>query len=135
MTERTSSPALRGGLLALLAALLFGLSTPLVQHFGRGLGAFATAALLYAGAALVGLALRQPATREARLRRTDMPRLLAMAALGAVIGPVALAWGLQHTSGSSASLMLSLEAAFTVLLAWRLYGETLDANQSPTQSA
>ena len=126
MSERTSSPALRGGLLALLAALLFGLSTPLVQHFGRGLGAFTTAALLYAGAALVGLALRQPATREARLRRTDMPRLLAMAALGAVIGPVALAWGLQHTSGSSASLMLSLEAAFTVLLAWRLYGETLD---------
>ena len=126
MSERTSSPALRGGLLALLAALLFGLSTPLVQHFGRGLGAFATAALLYAGAALVGLALRQPATREARLRRSDMPRLLAMAALGAVIGPVALAWGLQHTSGSSASLMLSLEAAFTVLLAWRLYGETLD---------
>ena len=110
----------------MLAALLFGLSTPLVQHFGRGLGAFATAALLYAGAALVGLALRQPATREARLRRSDMPRLLAMAALGAVIGPVALAWGLQHTSGSSASLMLSLEAAFTVLLAWRLYGETLD---------
>ena len=126
MSERTSSPALRGGLLALLAALLFGLSTPLVQHFGRGLGAFATAALLYTGAALVGLALRQPATREARLRRSDMPRLLAMAALGAVIGPVALAWGLQHTSGSSASLMLSLEAAFTVLLAWRLYGETLD---------
>ena len=126
MTERATSPALRGGLLALLAALLFGLSTPLVQHFGRGLGAFATAALLYAGAALVGLVLRQPATREARLRLTDMPRLLAMAALGAVIGPVALAWGLQHTSGSSASLMLSLEAAFTVLLAWRLYGETLD---------
>ena len=126
MSERATSPALRGGLLALLAALLFGLSTPLVQHFGRGLGAFATAALLYTGAALVGLALRQPATREARLRRSDMPRLLAMAALGAVIGPVALAWGLQHTSGSSASLMLSLEAAFTVLLAWRLYGETLD---------
>jgi len=126
MTERVSSPALRGGLLALLAALLFGLSTPLVQHFGRGLGAFATAALLYAGAALVGLALRQPAAREAQLRRSDLPRLLAMAALGAVIGPVALAWGLQRTSGSSASLMLSLEAVFTVLLAWRLYGETLD---------
>ena len=126
MTERVSSPALRGGLLALLAALLFGLSTPLVQHFGRGLGAFATAALLYAGAALVGLALRRPAAREAQLRRTDLPRLLAMAGLGAVIGPVALAWGLQRTSGSSASLMLSLEAVFTVLLAWRLYGETLD---------
>ena len=31
-------PALRGGLLALLAAALFGVSTPLVQQFGAGLG-------------------------------------------------------------------------------------------------
>jgi drug/metabolite transporter (DMT)-like permease len=49
-----------------------------------------------------------------------------MAGLGAVIGPVALAWGLQRTSGSSASLMLTLEALFTAVLAWRLYGETMD---------
>jgi len=32
-------PALRGGLLALLAATLFGISTPLVQRFGVGLAA------------------------------------------------------------------------------------------------
>ncbi|MEO7640063.1 MAG: DMT family transporter, partial [Ramlibacter sp.] len=119
-------PALRGGLLALLAAVLFGLSTPLVQQFGRGLGPFSTAALLYAGAALVALRLRRPPGREARLRRGDAARLLAMAACGAVIGPVALAWGLQHTSGTSASLMLALEALFTAVLAWRLYGETMD---------
>ena len=42
-----------------------------------------------------------------------------MAGTGAVIGPVALAWDLQHTSGSSASLMLTLEAVFTAVLAWR----------------
>ena len=119
-------PALRGGLLALLAAALFGLSTPLVQRFGQGLGAFSTAALLYAGAASVAVWMRQHTSREARLHRTDLPRLLAMAAFGAVIGPVALAWGLQHTSGASASLMLSLEALFTVVLAWRLYGESMD---------
>lgn len=119
-------PALRGGLLALLAALLFGVSTPLVQQFGVGLGAFSTAALLYAGAAAVGLLSRQRIDREARLQRTDLPRLLAMAASGAVIGPVALAWGLQNTSGTSASLMLTLEAVFTAVLAWRLYRETLD---------
>ncbi len=119
-------PALRGGLLALVAALLFGVSTPLVQKFGLGLGAFSTAALLYAGAAAVGLLSRQHTEREARLRRTDLPRLLAMAGFGAVIGPVALAWGLQHTSGTSASLMLTLEALFTAVLAWRLYRETMD---------
>lgn len=119
-------PALRGAVLALLAAVLFGISTPLVQRFGSGLGAFGTAALLYAGAALVGLLSRRGVQREARLRRSDLPRLLAMAAFGAIVGPVALAWGLQHTSGTSASLMLTLEALFTALLAWRLYGETLD---------
>jgi drug/metabolite transporter (DMT)-like permease len=118
-------PALRGGALAVLAALLFGVSTPLVQRLGAGLGAFTTAALLYAGAALVGALLRQPLTHEARLVRADLPRLLAMAAFGAVLGPVGLAWGLQHTSGTSASLMLTLEAVFTAVLAWRLYGESL----------
>lgn len=123
---RLSRPALRGGLLALLAAALFGLSTPLMQRLGTGLGPLTVAALLYAGAALTGLLSRQPAEREARLRWGDLPRLSAMAALGAALGPVALAWGLQHTSGTSASLMLTLEALFTAVLAWMLYGETMD---------
>lgn len=119
-------PALRGGLLALLAAALFGISTPLVQRFGAGLGAFSTAALLYAGAAAVGALSRRRIEQEARIGRRDLPRLLLMASFGAVAGPVALAWGLQHTSGTSASLMLTLEAVFTALLAWRLYRETMD---------
>ena len=119
-------PAFKGGLLALVAAVLFGVSTPLVQKWGAGLGPFSTAALLYGGAAVVGWLIRRPIEREACLQRTDLPRLLAMAGFGAVVGPVALAWGLQHTSGTSASLMLTLEALFTALLAWCLYRETLD---------
>jgi drug/metabolite transporter (DMT)-like permease len=117
---------LRGGALALLAAALFGLSTPLVQRFGQGLGAFSTAALLYTGAALVALLQRRGTAAEAPLRRSDAPRLLAMVVAGAVVGPVALAWGLQRTSGASASLLLTLEAVFTAVLAWRWYGEVLD---------
>lgn len=49
-----------------------------------------------------------------------------MAIFGAAIGPVALAWGLQHTSGTSASLMLALEALFTAVLARALYRESMD---------
>ena len=120
-------PALRGGMLALLAAGLFGISTPLVQRAGAGLGAFTTAALLYGGAALIGALLRQPVEREAALRRGDLPRLAWMALFGAAMGPVALAWGLQHTSGTSGSLMLALEALFTVGLARLLYREVMDA--------
>lgn len=119
-------PALRGGLIALLAAVLFGASTPLVQRFGAGIGSFSTAALLYAGAALVGALLRRPVESEARVRAGDARRLALMALFGAVIGPVALAWGLQRTSGAGASLMLTLEAVFTAVLARLWYHESLD---------
>lgn len=126
MPRHLNLPALRGGLLALLAAVLFGISTPLVQQLGQGLGPFTTAALLYAGAALVGALSRQRIDQEARLLRSDLPRLIAVALFGAVAGPVAMAWGLQRTSGTGASLMLTLEALFTAMLAWRMYGETMD---------
>jgi drug/metabolite transporter (DMT)-like permease len=126
MFNSPSHPALRGGLLALLAAVLFGISTPLVQRLGSGVGALGTAALLYAGAAATGLLSRRRIEREARIARADLRRLLAMAAFGAVIGPVALVWGLQRTSATSASLMLTLEALFTALFAWRLYREAMD---------
>lgn len=125
-SARPFPPAVHGGLLALLAAALFGVSTPLVQRFGAGLGAFTTAALLYAGAAAVGALSRQGVEVEAKVKKTDLPRLALMAAFGAVVGPVALAWGLQHTSGAGASLMLTLEALFTALLARLLYKETMD---------
>lgn len=118
-------PALRGAGLALLAALLFGASSPLIQRVGAGLGPFTTAALLYAGAAVVGWLMRQPSARESALRGGDVPRLMLVAAFGAVLGPVALAWGLQRASGTSASLLLALEAVFTVILARLLYREEM----------
>lgn len=126
MNHTEARPAMRGALLALGAATLFGVSTPVVQRAGVGLGPFATAALLYAGAAILGALLRQPVDREARLQPTDARRIFSMACFGAVLGPVFLAWGLQHTSGTSASLMLTLEAVFTALLARGLYHETMD---------
>ena len=126
MNKSTSLPALRGGLIALTAAVLFGVSTPLVQRFGLGIGSFSTAALLYAGAALIGAVLRRPIEREARVRSGDAKRIALMALFGAAIGPVALAWGLQRTSGASASLMLTLEAVFTAVLARLWYRESLD---------
>ena len=43
----------------------------------------------------------------------------------AIAAPVALAWGLQHTSGVVASLLLSLEAVFTVLLARAIWSEPI----------
>ena len=79
MMAATSFPAVRGATLALLAALLFGVTTPLVQRAGVHVGALTTGALLYAGAALVGTVVRRPTAREAGLRRSDVPRLALMA--------------------------------------------------------
>src|SRR5262245_45409623 len=106
-------PARHGALLALASAVLFGATTPLVQFFGRGVDTFVTAALLYAGAALAGAIVRAPPQQEARLQTRDAPWLVAAALCGAAVGPVALAWGLQHASASASSLMLTLEAVFT----------------------
>lgn len=122
----TGSPerSIRGGYaLALLSAASFGVTTPLVQRLGRGVGAFTTAALLYFGAAMVAVATRRHATREAPLRGSHVPRLVAMALAGAVAAPAALAWGLARTSGLSASLALNFEAVFTTALGWLLHRE------------
>jgi drug/metabolite transporter (DMT)-like permease len=117
-------PALRGTLLALASALAFGLTTPIVQllvKHGTGADPFTTAMLLYAGAAAAGLVSRSGS--EASIRRAHVPRVVAVALSGALVAPALLAWGLGHTSGASGSLMLNLEAVFTILLALLLYRE------------
>jgi len=119
-------PAAYGALLALLAAILFGASTPFVQRVSIDTSVWMTAAMLYAGAAVSGLLLSSNKQKEAAIQRSHLPRLLLMAICGAVVGPVALSWGLQHTSGMSASLMISLEAVFTVLLSALFYREHID---------
>jgi drug/metabolite transporter (DMT)-like permease len=100
---------------------LFGATTPLVRHFGANVGPFATAALLYAGAAM-GARLRRR-TEEAPLEARHAHRVLLVAAFGAVLAPVAFAWGLQRTGALATSLLLNLEAALTVLLAFAFYRE------------
>jgi drug/metabolite transporter (DMT)-like permease len=127
------SPLASGGVLAVASAVTFGATTPLVQRFGHGAGPFATAALLYGGAALVSAAPSGP--REAPLRRADAGRVVAVAVLGAVAAPMAFAWGLQRTSGVTAALLLNLEAVFTVLLARLLWREPLGARVGLAVSA
>ncbi len=120
-----NSPALRGATLALLAAALFGLSAPLIRHFGIATGPWTTAALLYVGAACAGFLWRSGVAKEAAVRRSDWPRLGMMALFGGAFAPFALAWGLQRTSALSGSLALTLEAVFTAVLAAIFYREHL----------
>jgi len=111
----------RGVALAAVAALAFGVTTPIVAWAGaHGAGPFATAALLYAGAALVAVIARG---RGPRLRRGDLPRVVAVAIVGGALAPVLLAWGLQRAGATVGALLLNLEAVFTVMLARALYRE------------
>ena len=117
-------PFRRGALFAVIAAVLFGATTPFIQLAGTGSGPIPTAALLYAGAALASTGRPgRRSDREAPVRTSALPRLLLVAAFGAVIAPVCLVWGLQRTGAVGASLLLNFEGAFTVLLGWLLFRE------------
>jgi drug/metabolite transporter (DMT)-like permease len=115
-----------GVLLAVVAAVSFGVTTPVVAWAGRELGPLSTAALLYAGAAGAALLLRWSGRSSgAPLRRSDLGRVVAVAVFGAAIAPTCLAWGLQRAGATAGSLLLNLEAVFTVLLARAIYREPI----------
>lgn len=115
---------LAGTWLAILAALSFGLTTPFVERAGRATGPFTTAALLYAGACASALLLGRVAPSPgAPLGRAQLARLALIALFGAAIAPSLLAWGLQRAGATTGSLLLNMEAAFTVLLARAFYRE------------
>jgi drug/metabolite transporter (DMT)-like permease len=126
MMSPERSPLLAGGTLAVLAALSFGATAPIVARAGAGVGPLTTAALLYAGASLSALALSQlTRSNGAPLLRAQWLRLFAMALVGAGLAPTLLAWGLQRTGGTAGSLLLNLEAVFTVVLSWLVYREQI----------
>jgi drug/metabolite transporter (DMT)-like permease len=116
----------RGVVLAVIAALAFGATTPIIAWAGRDVGPLVTAALLYAGAALTAVILRALSRSPGpRLRRADLPRVLGVAVAGGAIGPALLAWGLQRAGAMMGSLLLNLEAVFTVLLARAVFREPI----------
>ena len=120
----------RGIIQALVAAALFGASTPLVKDLLGNVNPLLLAGLLYAGSGaglaltIVGRSLLSPRGSAPVMPRRDEWLWLGGAILfGGVFGPVALTYGLLTTSASSASLLLNLEAVFTALLAWLLFDE------------
>ncbi len=121
-------PLPKGAATGFGAALLFGLSTPVAKLLLPGSGPFMMAGLLYLGSGLGLLALPsfRPRDREAPLRRTDAMPLLGVVLAGGVVAPVLLMWGLGRLPGSSASLLLNLEAPFTIALAVLAFGESLE---------
>lgn len=114
---------------ALLAAALFGASTPLAKLLLGNTPPVLLAGLFYLGSG-IGLTfvrlLRRSTGKETRLTRCDAPWLAGAVFFGGVLGPVLLMIGLSRTPASSASLLLNLEGVFTALLAWVVFKENFD---------
>lgn len=119
----------RNVLFALLAAALFGASTPFAKLLVGDISPVLLAGLLYLGSGL-GLTIirlvRDSGWQPSGLTRAEWPWLLGAIFFGGVVGPVALMFGLMTTSGSSASLLLNLEAVLTAVIAWMVFKENAD---------
>ncbi len=123
----------QGVIYALLAAALFGASTPLAKALLGEVDPIVLAGLLYAGSGaglaivqLLRIAFIQRAEAIAWPSRRDWGWLAAAILSGGVLGPVLLMSGLATTAASTTSLLLNLESAFTALLAWFLFRENFD---------
>ncbi len=106
-------------LLALLAALLFGASTPASKALLSDLSPVQLAGLLYLGAALgtAPAAWRDRRTkRHARIDRKNLARLAGAILFGGVVGPVLVLIALRTSTSASVALLLNLEMGATAAL-------------------
>ena len=132
MSATSSSPK-RGAAYGLMAAALFGLSAPLAKLIlGADIAPVLLAGLLYLGAA-IGLSLwwllsrvrAAPQQAEAPLQRADFSKLAGVVITGGIVAPVLMLLGLSRVTALAGSLLLNLEAPFTVLLAVVVFREHL----------
>jgi drug/metabolite transporter (DMT)-like permease len=130
----------RGALFGLAAAALFGASAPLSKRLLPEVSPLVLAGLLYLGAGL-SLLLYRGARRlwqgdgggagagagsaEASVSGRDLLPLAVIAVVGGILSPLAMLTGLQRVSGISGSLLLNLEAPFTMLIAGLVFREHL----------
>jgi drug/metabolite transporter (DMT)-like permease len=122
----------RGASFALLSAVLFGASTPVAKLLLGDISPWMLAGLLYLGSG-VGLGLVRGgasllgfSSREAPLRKADLPWLAAVVVIGGIIAPVLLMAGLRQTDASVAALLLNLEGLATMAIAWLVFHENVD---------
>lgn len=132
LPESASAPARRhlGVGSALLAALLFGASTPAVKTLTVGVGANAGASLLYLGSG-VGLLLLLIFKKARGGVVTAIPagarlRFAGAVVAGGIVAPTLLLLGLRQTAASTASLLLNLEGVLTAVIAWVAFKENVD---------
>jgi len=126
MIHRTWTPA--GN--ALGAALLFGVSTPVLKVLVGNSSPLFLISFLYFGSG-IGTAIlarfsrsrQDEFSQEAEINRNDIPWLTLAILAGGVTAPFLLVWGLTITSAATASLLLNFEAVATTAIAVALFRE------------
>lgn len=115
---------------AILAALLFGISSPLSKLLLTEISPTMMAALLYLGAGLGMCVVRLfnhtqgREAKEARITRKDFPYVLAMIVLD-IAAPIFLMLGLSLSSAANASLLGNFEIVATSLIALFIFKESI----------
>ncbi|MFZ6676328.1 DMT family transporter [Undibacterium sp. Tian12W] len=124
----------KGVVYALLAAALFGISTPFAKTMVTDIAPVMLAGILYLGSGL-GLLLifilraaifHHRQDQFLPLTRPDLPWLAAAILTGGIAGPVLLMVGLTLTPASTTSLLLNMEGVLTAMLAWFVFKENFD---------
>lgn len=103
--------ATQGIILALAAAVLFGLVS--VAARASELSALTKSAYAYL---IAGLALAVT-LKGFRVERRDRPRVLTMSLVGGALAPTLLFLGIEQARATDASILLTLEMVFTAVLA------------------
>jgi drug/metabolite transporter (DMT)-like permease len=112
---------------AFVAALLFGIGTPLAKRLLGSVDPWLMAGLLYAGSGITLTTLRVIRTApRIRPSRSELGYLAGAIGFGGVAAPVMLMWGLSLIPASSASLLLNAEGVFTAIIAWVVFRENVD---------
>lgn len=117
-----------GVIVALLSAVLFGITTPISKQLLADTTPVLLAGLLYLGSGLGLTLLRAMQDRgwsQTHLSRSDGLWLAAATLIGGVVAPALLLTGLQQADAATASLLLNLEVVFTAALAWLVFHEPL----------
>jgi drug/metabolite transporter (DMT)-like permease len=125
-SDRATRRAVAPALWCLVAAALFGASTPLSKGLLHTFGPFSLAGLLYLGAAAAVVPfVRRSGSGKRRRQRTNRWRLAGAVVAGGVLAPVLLLLGLTQASAASVSLWLNLETPATAVLAAAFFREHL----------
>ncbi len=116
---------------AILAAVLYGISSPVAKILLETTSPELMAALLYLGAGLGMFAVNLVTQRknrerkEASLTKKDLPFVISMIVLD-IAAPILLMLGLSLTTAANASLLNNFEIVTTALVALLIFRETID---------